>query len=65
MIFQVCSRYGDTCGNKDMYHHSYVEASSKEEVEKVYPRGFFVGFRVFSIDVIPLPTEIQKPGKEP
>ncbi len=65
MIFEVLSRYADMCGNEDMYHHAYVEALSKEEVEKVYPKGFLVGFYVRPIDIIFPPKTEQKPGKEP
>lgn len=65
MIFQVFSRYGDACGNEDRYHHCFVEALTQEAVEAIYPRGFFVGFRVSPITVEFLPKEVQFPGKEP
>ena len=65
MIFQVCSRYGDSCGNEDQYHYAYVEADSQAEVEAKYPRGFFVGWAVRPITVLPLPHGVQTPPKEP
>jgi len=60
MIFEVLTRYGDTCGNEDQYHFCFVEASTKEEVEKVYPHGAFCGFIVREVVISSLPTKVQK-----
>ena len=64
MIYQVYARYSDTCGNDDFYPYKYVEASSKDEVEKIFPSGFLSGWKVVAITVESLPILVQQTPEE-
>lgn len=63
-LFVVMARFADTCGNESQYQHGFFEADSILDVQRVYPEGPFIGFKVYPVHVQQLPPIVQKPKKE-
>ena len=63
MIYEVCIKSGDTCGNYDIIHWDYVEANSVEELEKVFIGTGFKNWVFYEVNPKPLPTKIIKANK--